>query len=336
MIEDAARGEAKPNRPAWEQLAGSARLQQRDEVATFLAARFATGITALEFLASGDWSAAFAFHAAGRDYVARFGSFYEDFAKDRLAGAFNSAALPIPQVVELGEAFGGYYAISERMSGAFIDDLGGAEMLQVLPSLFAALDAMRLADLSRSTGFGLWQADGNAPATSWRSWLASVADDSPGLRSHGWRKSLATSPAAEAAFAEALRAMTALLPACPEERQLVHCDLLHNNVLVSGGRLSGVFDWGCSLYGDFLYDVAWLSFCRLWFPAWQEIDFAREAQRHYAAIGLTVPNFAERVRCYELHIGLGALAYNAWRERWEEVARIAPRTLELARAPLPA
>jgi aminoglycoside phosphotransferase (APT) family kinase protein len=130
--------------------------------------------------------------------------------------------------------------------------------------------------------------------------------------------------------------MTLLLPTCPEQRHLVHCDLLHNNVLVSGERITGVFDWGCSLYGDFLYDVAWLSFCSLWFPAWQDIDFPQEAQRHYTAIGLTVPDFTERLRCYELHIGLGAQSYNAYKERWEEVALIAQRTLALARAPLTA
>jgi hygromycin-B 4-O-kinase len=128
--------------------------------------------------------------------------------------------------------------------------------------------------------------------------------------------------------------MTAHVPACPEERHLVHADLLHDNVLVADGRVSGIFDWGCSLYGDFLYDIAWLSFCSPLFPAWRCVDYAAEARFHYAAIGLRVPDFAARLRCYELHIGLAAQAYNAFKGRWGELEAMAQRTLALARAPL--
>jgi hypothetical protein len=141
-------------------------VEHAEHVEAFLVSRFDTGITGLEFLARGDWSVAYAFQSAGRDYVARFGEFHEDFAKDRLAGAFTSEALPIPQVVAMGEAFGGYFAVSERVQGTLLDTLSSREMRQVLPSLLAALDAARGADLSGSTGFGLWHADGNAPATS--------------------------------------------------------------------------------------------------------------------------------------------------------------------------
>ena len=115
---------------------------------------------------------------------------------------------------------------------------------------------------------------------------------------------------------------------------MVHADLLHNNVLVSGGQITGVLDWGCSIYGDFLYDLAWLSFWSPTFAAWRQIDFARESRNHYASIGLEVPEFAERLRCYELHIGLDGQAYSAFMGRWDELEATAQRTLALARAPL--
>ena len=88
---------------------------------------------------------------------------------------------------------------------------------------------------------------------------------------------------------------------CPEARYLVHSDLLNNNVLAAGDRVAAVLDWGCAVYGDFVYDLAW--FWQSWYPAWHAIDFEREAAHHYEAIGLDVPNLKERLHCYEVHIG---------------------------------
>ena len=307
------------------------RLQQ---VEAFLTARYGACIDELQLIGQGEWSRAYAFRREGDDYVARFGAFHEDFAKDCLSAAFSLPVLPIPKVVEIGEAFGGFYAISERVFGTFLDDLGEAEMRQLLPSLFDALDAARLADLSWSTGYGLWHADGAGPSPGWRAWLLTVADDSPTKRTHGWRSRLLTSPTGDRPYAEALSAMTALASKCPETRHLVHADLLHHNVLVSGGQITGVLDWGCSVYGDFLYDLAWLSFWAPSYPAWRHIDFVHEARSHYASIGLEVPDFAERLRCYELHIGLSGQAYSTFMGQWDKLEATAQRTLALARAPL--
>lgn len=303
------------------------------EVEGFLSRRFGVDGGGLQPLQHGEWSHAFAFRRGGRDYVARFGAHVEDFAKDRLVANFAIPALPVPAVLEVGDAFGGFFAISERAFGAFLDDLDEAGMRRTLPALFAALDDARAAELSTSTGCGLWRADGLGASRSWREWLSAVGYDSPALRTHGWRARLASSPTGDGPFLAALDAMTALLPACPERRDLIHSDLLHYNVLVSADRVTGIFDWGCSLYGDFLYDVAWLSFWAPWYPAWRVIDFVAEARRHYAAIGLDVPRFEARLRCYELHIGLAGQAYNAYKGCWDELAATAQRTLTLARAP---
>ena len=299
-------------------------------VQAFLATRFGSDGGDVAQLGMGVWSQAFAFRRAGRDYVIRFGAHQEDFAKDRLAARYAGPALPIPRVVELGVAFGGYYAISERIFGGYLDDLDETQMRALLPSLFAALDAARLADLSGTTGYGAWGADGTAPYPSWRAALLDVANDRPADRTHGWRERLVASPVGVGPFEEAYRHLRALADRVPEERHLIHSDLRHYNVLVEGDRVTGVLDWGCGMYGDFVYDLAWLCFWQPWYPAWQRIDFRVEAMRHHAAIGLDVPHFEERLCCCQIHIGLAGQAYMAYAGNWADLPDTARHTLDVA------
>jgi hygromycin-B 4-O-kinase len=297
-------------------------------VAAFLSDRFGPAVSHVARVGRlGEWSRAFSFRWTGGDAIIRFSAYDEDFCKDQRAAGYASPDLPIPPVLEIGTAFGGFYAISERAFGGFLDSLSEPELRRMLPSLFAALDAARGTDLSATTGYGLWGSDGNAPHQSWRAVLLDAADDRSAVRTHGWRERLTASPTGIGPFAEAFRRLESLVQFCPEERRLAHSDLLNFNVLVSGDRIRAVIDWGSSIYGDFLYDIAWFAFWSPWYPAWRGIDFAAEAARHYARIGLDVPHFAERLRCCQIHIGLGGQAYNAFRGRWPELDAVARRTL---------
>ncbi len=303
---------------------------------SFLTAHFGGDVSDVAPLGVGEWSRAFAFRRADRDcvgdYVIRFGAYVEDFAKDRLAARYAGPALPVPQITEIGEAFGGYFAIAARVFGGYIDDVDEAQMRSLLPALFATLDAARLVDLSDTTGYGGWGADGSAPFSSWRAVLLDVANDRPTDRVSGWRARLAASPVGVGSFDQAYERLAALADStsgASEERHLIHSDLLHFNVLVDADRVTGVLDWGCGMYGDFLYDLAWLCFWQPWYPAWQRIDFREEALRHYAAAGLDVPCFEERLRCCQLHIGLGGLAYQAYAGHWTDLEGTARRILDV-------
>ena len=302
----------------------------QDRAEAFLASRFGDRAITVSPIGRGVWSKAFAFRRTGNEFVIRFGAHWDDFAKDRLAARYASPELPIPRVVEMGEAFDGYFAISERLLGGYIDEVDGAQMRKLMPSLFAALDAMRLADISATAGYGGWGADGTAVYPSWREALLDVVHDRPRDRIHGWRERLEDSQVGADPFDEAYGRLLALAGHIPEERHLIHSDLLHYNVLVEGERITGVLDWGCGLYGDFLYDLAWLCFWQPWYPAWKGIDFQAEALHHYAAIGLEVPDFEERLRCCQIHIGLGSQAYQAYAGEWANLEGTARRTLDVA------
>ena len=115
----------------------------------------------------------------------------------------------------------------------------------------------------------------------------------------------------------------------PSERNLIHSDLLYRNVLVNDNKISVVIDWGNSLFGDFLYDIAWLTYWWPWYTEWKDIDIKQAVLEHYASIGLDVPDIEKRLQCYELHIGLTAQAYNAFTERWDELEWNSKRTQEV-------
>jgi len=157
----------------------------------------------------------------------------------------------------------------------------------------------------------------------------SIGDDSPTRRIHGWAKRLEESPTGNEPFLGALERLRQLVDNCPEIRHLVHSDLPQNNVLVTEDEISGLIDWGCSLYGDLLYDHAWLAFWAPWFPEMQGIDFVSVTIRHLASVGLATDDVEERMRCYQIHIGLEAQSYNAFVGSWDWLARTARRTLAL-------
>jgi hygromycin-B 4-O-kinase len=301
-----------------------------EEVAEFLAGRF-DDVSGVEAIGTGEWSRAFAFRVRGEERVVRFGSFPEDYAKDRVATRFATADLPIPEVHEIGEAFDGSYAISTRLHGEPFDALTQVGYRRVLPAVFRALDALRCANVSATTGYGMWRPDGSAPYASWREALLDVENDPPSGRTHGWRARLETVPSAVSTFQEGLRALRELVDICPEDRHLIHADLMADNVRVSGDRVTAVVDWANSMYGDFLYDLARLIFWTPWFPELARIDVREQARAHYASQGLYVPDFEERLRCCQVHLGLDAQAYNAFTHRWAELERSGQRTLELAR-----
>ena len=78
-------------------------------------------------------------------------------------------------------------------------------------------------------------------------------------------------------------------------------------------RSLSLFDWGCSIYGDFVYELATFVFWSPWHRSQSNSsDMASMALDHYGDMGLDVPNFSDRLRCCALHIGLVHLAYNAF------------------------
>lgn len=288
-------------------------------------------------LGAGAWSRAFSCTYDRQRLVVRVGKHVDDFAKDRLAAGFAGPDLPIPQVLliapvpELGPDL--HACISMRAEGVFIDHLDEAGMRTLLPSLLATFDAMRAIDISETTGYGSWEASGNAAFATWRETLLDAAVDHPESRNHGWLRKLERSAFGLDAWNVLLGRLEASLDTiAPVEvddrigRHVIHSDMLNFNVLCDdrAHRLSALFDWGCGLTGDPLYDLAWFAYWQPWYPQWQAIDFVGAMRAHLSATGVEMPAFDGRLRACMLHIGITDIAYCAAIDRWDELrARIA-------------
>src|SRR4030095_6193180 len=198
----------------------------------FLASHLKTEPTEVALVGEGAWSRCFGFRRGEEDLVIRFGHYLDDFEKDQLAHVYATPDLPIPEVFEIGQAFGGYYAISTRAYGVPLETLSAPQWLAVMPSLVSALEAMRRADLSSTSGVGGWGIAQKASECSWSTHLLTVGDDMPTQRTHGWRKKLAASPQGEAAFTWGFDLLKKVVSdAAP--RSLIHADLVNRNVLVN-------------------------------------------------------------------------------------------------------
>jgi hygromycin-B 4-O-kinase len=283
----------------------------------------------VELVGAGAWSQCFGFRQADKHLVIRFGHYLDDFQTDNVAFKYNHSDLPIPEVLELGEAFHGYYAISTRVFGVPLESLNARAWRTVVPSLVSALERMRLADLSDTSGIGGWGSESKAPYTTWRQHLLAVNDDTPQRRTYGWQEKLATFREGYETFEWGYELLGRVTDdAVP--RSLVHADLINRNVFVKNDKISGVFDWGCSLYGDHLYDLAWFEFWASWYPELDMTLLRSALEQRWSEIAYAPENKDSRLLACYLHIGLDHLAYNAYREDWATLLATAERMKRLA------
>jgi aminoglycoside phosphotransferase (APT) family kinase protein len=307
------------------------------EVEAFLSTYHHAPVTELELLSGGFWSSAYGYRVGGRELVARFGQLREGFEMDRAAMAFDRPGLPVPQVLDVGQAFGGAYAISARHRGRFLEDIDGADAERAAEPVGRLLTALRAAGAPPDTPCA-WHPPGADPSVrTWRRWLLDGLVDDPARTVSGWRSKLALDPAVDLLFERGAARVRDLVESCPERRDLVHGDLLHGNVLLAHDlrAVTGVFSWKCSVFGDFLFDVAWCTFWSAWHPGVAALDLWALTQ---AAKDVSATDRADaewRHHCYELHIGCTHLGWNAWTDNTGALHAVA-RHLEhvLERGPL--
>lgn len=278
----------------------------------------------------GEWSQTYSFSSGGRGLIFRWSETDEDFSKDSFAADnYSKLSLPIPKILLLQKGLGGYIAISEMAEGNPIDLVSQEQMSKLMPAVLELLDSFRNTDISSTTGFGSWNGSGSAPYQSLSEHLLAVAEEGQTSRIKGAHNNLKYQGQLYQHFLDGIKALESLLTYCPNRRYLVHADLLHFNLLVKGSKISAVLDWGCSMYGDYLYEVAWFTYFLPWHKYMQHLDLKETFRGHLISQNADVTNFEERLLAYEIHIGLDGLLYCAFKNDWITAREVAIRTQEL-------
>lgn len=300
------------------------------ETEQFLQEKYGSGIADVTQLDEGAWSLAFAFVHDGARNVIRWSDVADNFERDAVAARFNSDGLPVPPITGIGRGPNKFFAISPFVDGSYLEALSPAELENTLPSLLKMFRALRAINLSGTTGFGFWNKDGKGSHESWKAFLLDDKNESEGSLIKGWKAHLEASSMGVDAYQELWRTFVPLVDRCSEERSLVHSDLLNRNVLTSSGHITAVLDWGSSFYGDALYDVAWFTFYEPWYPQFQDVHVSQRLLEDFKADPhTTTADLEARLLCYQLDIGIGSIAYNAFKKDWENAQEAASYTLKL-------
>lgn len=302
----------------------------RARVEQILRNHFKDPIIQIDPLGGGELSQAFGVLTGDGSYVLRVNRHGHTYAKDALAArSFASATLPIPACIAHGQL--GHtltYAISVRASGRPLNTLPLEAYHQVLPQLMGILDAIHQVNISSYPGAGLWDDEGSGLYPRWDAYLRSIRDEPASGFWANWTRLFTESFLEQTVFDAVYAQMDHLLRFCPDGRWLVHGDYGFDNVLVDGQHVTGVIDWSNAAYGDFLYDSARLDFFD---PA---MRFKERFRRRYDERKQPVPDYDERIRCYQYGIGLDGLRFYAKSGQHAAYCGTRERLMALLRAPI--
>ncbi|GCE24184.1 phosphotransferase family protein [Dictyobacter kobayashii] len=239
------------------------------QILQLLASHFTTPIIDLAPVEGGLISRTWSFQAGGEEYIIRFNKdnmLSSNLPKEQyLYQKLAPTGVPIPEILYTGRLGELYYAISRKAAGKMLAQLPLKDVEQLFPQLVEIMDAIHQIDISDTTGYGVFNYQGKSPAKSWRGVLLRVNKEEDDKDFFGkWHHLFEDSFLERPLFEEIYQHMRQLLIFCPEERYLMHGGLSVRNLLAQDGKITAALDWVDAMYGDFVYDIAYLDF---WSPS---------------------------------------------------------------------
>lgn len=252
----------------------------------------------------------FSFSVLDKCYVVRFSAENLDhrFRQEKhLSQRYASDRLPIPSVHHTGTLEGFFYGIGAQTTGKPLEAHAELDVRNAIKNIIALHDAIRTADVSRSTGFGWMLKDNwNGFHDSWHTHIKYVAEEEPeGMFYQRWHHLFDDSFLERDVFEAMYQRMLDLLPFCPEERYLSHGGFGFQKIIGhQDGTITAIEDWLDARFGDFVLDVAYADY-------WWDYDVADHFLAHWKATGFTVPYANERLLCYQLYTYLDGMRFFA-------------------------
>lgn len=217
--------------------------------------------------------------------------------KDFFVGQrWTNGEVPVPRTHALGfsRSLDQYFAITTRAPGVIWDTLSPSRAQALLAELLGVLSALHQVP-PPGAGAGHWLPSGGEALFD--TWPAYLRDQAQQLVRFCAR------PSSASRLSDYRQLFHDKIEACPMLRYWVHGDFGFSNVVVHQDQITGVLDWAESLYGDYVYDLAWLVF-------WgQSLDYQAAIHRHYSFPEDAPKNLRDRLECYQLLIGLKALRF---------------------------
>lgn len=253
----------------------------------------------LELLKGGEVSQVYAFRVGDRELVVKLRDSEEEYRKEAFVASLSEGtSVPVPKVERIGAWQGLFYLVSERAPGVLLSEYSQEEILQVLPNVFQVLEKVHHIQIPQG-GYGKFDEQGQAEYAFWKEALLGQFDESW----YEWEDFKKIPQMADGAFEKLYSAFESSLCFISEERTLIHTDCSFDNICAKNGKISGLFDWEMAMYGDALYDIAWMDF-------WHgEYDIAFSYRRWAKEKGIQYEHYKERILCYQLHFGLRTLAF---------------------------
>ena len=266
-------------------------------------------------LKGGEWSAAYRFGLNRADFVIRLSHTPENFYRDKIAARWSSPDLPIPQIIKIDRYQDHHYAISPFFYGEPFEKLSVADLEQTVPDFLSMMTALQSINLDSTEGFGTITKEGQGVFRSWHEALLDVYNDRPENLIHGWKERLSKDQSAQRKIDRFYGRLSELVRYCPELKHPIHSDLLYQNLLVHNHRISAVLDWGCSMIGDPVYDIALIAFFEPWYPAFTQVNLIPKMRQSYLAQSSdNAKYFEQRMAAYQIHLSLGNIAYCVFSE----------------------